>query len=135
MRHRATGPRHDGSPGADADGFDVNAIFKGKQEDESGWFGIAAGLPFLSIPASRAARGIVCAVRRGQRNHPRYSGSSAGKSVCAVSRDDVAAAHGSQQFVMFGFAPLMKRPVLESGTESWIALPLSDDAQPRAAAD
>jgi hypothetical protein len=46
-------------------GSHVNAIFKGKHEDESGWFGIAASLPFLTIPASRAARGIVCAVRRG----------------------------------------------------------------------
>lgn len=52
-------------PGLMRTGSHVNAIFKGKQEDESGWFGIAASLPFLTIPASRAARGIVCAVRRG----------------------------------------------------------------------
>jgi len=52
-------------PGLMRTGSNVNAIFKGKKEEESGWFGIAAGLPFLSIPASRAARGIVCAVRRG----------------------------------------------------------------------
>jgi NAD(P)-dependent dehydrogenase (short-subunit alcohol dehydrogenase family) len=52
-------------PGLMRTGSHVNAIFKGKQEDESGWFGIAAGLPLLTIPASRAARGIVCAVRRG----------------------------------------------------------------------
>jgi NAD(P)-dependent dehydrogenase (short-subunit alcohol dehydrogenase family) len=52
-------------PGLMRTGSNVNAIFKGKYEDESGWFGVAAGLPFLSIPASRAARGIVCAVRRG----------------------------------------------------------------------
>jgi NAD(P)-dependent dehydrogenase (short-subunit alcohol dehydrogenase family) len=52
-------------PGLMRTGSHVNAIFKGKQVDESGWFGIAAGLPLLTIPASRAARGIVCAVRRG----------------------------------------------------------------------
>ncbi|HEY4088583.1 MAG TPA: SDR family oxidoreductase [Bryobacteraceae bacterium] len=52
-------------PGLMRTGSNVNAIFKGKQEEESAWFGIAAALPFLSIPASRAARGIVCAVRRG----------------------------------------------------------------------
>jgi len=52
-------------PGLMRTGSNVNAIFKGEREDESGWFGIAAGLPFLTIPASRAARRIVRAVRRG----------------------------------------------------------------------
>ncbi|HVW08500.1 MAG TPA: SDR family NAD(P)-dependent oxidoreductase, partial [Bryobacteraceae bacterium] len=52
-------------PGLMRTGSHVNAVFKGKRLNESGWFGISAALPGLSIPASKAARGIVCAVRRG----------------------------------------------------------------------
>lgn len=53
-------------PGLMRTGSHVNAVFKGRHVEESGWFGISAALPFLTIPASRAARGIVCAVRRGR---------------------------------------------------------------------
>jgi short-subunit dehydrogenase len=53
-------------PGLMRTGSHVNAIFKGNHMGESRWFGIAAGLPLLTMPASRAARGIIRAIQRGQ---------------------------------------------------------------------
>ena len=53
-------------PGLMRTGSNVNAIFKGKQEDESGWFGIAAGLPFLSHSGLQGRAGHC--LRRPARN-------------------------------------------------------------------
>jgi hypothetical protein len=52
-------------PGLMRTGSHLNAEFKGRQEAEFVWFGLAASLPLLSMDAERAARQIVRAVRRG----------------------------------------------------------------------
>jgi NAD(P)-dependent dehydrogenase (short-subunit alcohol dehydrogenase family) len=54
------------SPGLMRTGSHVNATFKGDYAKEFAWFSIAAGMPFLSINASRAARQIVAAAHRGR---------------------------------------------------------------------
>jgi NAD(P)-dependent dehydrogenase (short-subunit alcohol dehydrogenase family) len=53
-------------PGLMRTGSHINAEFKGHHAREFAWFSISAGMPFLSISASRAARQIVAAARRGQ---------------------------------------------------------------------
>ncbi|HEY5811983.1 MAG TPA: hypothetical protein VIT23_04955, partial [Terrimicrobiaceae bacterium] len=47
-------------------GSHVHAIFKGDHAKEFAWFSISSGMPFLSMNASRAARQIVAAARRGR---------------------------------------------------------------------
>ncbi|HEY5741833.1 MAG TPA: SDR family oxidoreductase [Terrimicrobiaceae bacterium] len=54
------------SPGLMRTGSHVHAIFKGDHAKEFAWFSISAGMPFLSMNASRAARQIVAAARRGR---------------------------------------------------------------------
>jgi NAD(P)-dependent dehydrogenase (short-subunit alcohol dehydrogenase family) len=53
-------------PGLMRTGSARNASFKGNNEAEYAWFGAAASLPGLSIPATDAARAIVDACARGQ---------------------------------------------------------------------
>jgi NAD(P)-dependent dehydrogenase (short-subunit alcohol dehydrogenase family) len=53
-------------PGLMRTGSHINAEFKGSHAMEYAWFSISAGLPFLSIDASRAARQIVEATRNGR---------------------------------------------------------------------
>ncbi|MGH9445513.1 MAG: ketoacyl reductase, partial [Terriglobia bacterium] len=52
-------------PGLMRTGSHVNAVFKGRQQEESAWFGLSASLPLISMNAERAAREIVRATRRG----------------------------------------------------------------------
>ena len=52
-------------PGLMRTGSHVNALFKGRQQSEYQWFGLAASLPLLSVPAEKAARQIVLAIKRG----------------------------------------------------------------------
>jgi short-subunit dehydrogenase len=54
------------SPGLMRTGSPLNASMKGQHEAEYAWFAISDALPGLSVDASRAARGIVEACRRGQ---------------------------------------------------------------------
>jgi len=44
----------------------VNALFKGKREEELAWFSLGATTPILSLTAERAARRIVVACERGE---------------------------------------------------------------------
>src|SRR4051812_20207381 len=44
----------------------VNALFKGKREEELAWFSLGATTPLLSLSAERAARRIVVACERGE---------------------------------------------------------------------
>jgi NAD(P)-dependent dehydrogenase (short-subunit alcohol dehydrogenase family) len=53
-------------PGLMRTGSNVNAIFKGKNEQEFAWFSIGNALPFTSISAESAARDIIEACRNGQ---------------------------------------------------------------------
>ncbi len=53
-------------PGLMRTGSHINAEFKGQHAREFAWFSLSAAMPFLSINASRAARQIVAATRRGQ---------------------------------------------------------------------
>ena len=52
-------------PGLMRTGSHVNAQFKGRQQEESAWFGLSASLPLISMNAERAARIIVRATQRG----------------------------------------------------------------------
>jgi NAD(P)-dependent dehydrogenase (short-subunit alcohol dehydrogenase family) len=52
-------------PGLMRTGSAVNAIIKGNHEAEFAWFATLSSLPLLSINASRAARKIIEAARRG----------------------------------------------------------------------
>lgn len=52
-------------PGLMRTGSTRNAIFKGKHRLEHAWFSIGGSLPFLSMDASRAARQIIAACKRG----------------------------------------------------------------------
>lgn len=52
-------------PGLMRTGSPVNAMFKGKHEQEYAWFAISDSLPGISIAAERAARQIIAAARRG----------------------------------------------------------------------
>jgi NAD(P)-dependent dehydrogenase (short-subunit alcohol dehydrogenase family) len=54
------------SPGLMRTGSPLNASMKGRHEAEFAWFAISDALPGLSVAASRAARQIVEACRRGQ---------------------------------------------------------------------
>jgi NAD(P)-dependent dehydrogenase (short-subunit alcohol dehydrogenase family) len=54
------------SPGLMRTGSPLNASMKGRHEAEYAWFAISDALPGLSVSASRAARQIVEACRRGQ---------------------------------------------------------------------
>ena len=53
-------------PGLMRTGSHLNAFFKGDNRAEYTWFGISASTPFLAMDASRAARRIVQAIRRGE---------------------------------------------------------------------
>jgi NAD(P)-dependent dehydrogenase (short-subunit alcohol dehydrogenase family) len=53
------------SPGLMRTGSPVHAVFKGDHEREYGWFSVAAALPLASMPAERAARQIIRALRAG----------------------------------------------------------------------
>ena len=55
------------SPGLMRTGSHINAEFKGDHAKEFAWFSLSAAMPFLSIDATRAARQIVDAARRGRR--------------------------------------------------------------------
>jgi len=52
-------------PGLMRTGSAVNAMFKGQRAQEYAWFAISDSLPISSINASRAARQIIDACRRG----------------------------------------------------------------------
>ena len=52
-------------PGLMRTGSHINAIFKGKHEQEYTWFGLGASMPLLTIEAGEAARQIVAAIMRG----------------------------------------------------------------------
>jgi short-subunit dehydrogenase len=54
------------APGLMRTGSYNAALFKGDQEAEAAWFSLGASLPGLSMDADRAARQIVCAVKRGE---------------------------------------------------------------------
>jgi NAD(P)-dependent dehydrogenase (short-subunit alcohol dehydrogenase family) len=51
-------------PGLMRTGSPANALFKGEQGNEFGWFSIASATPVTAISARRAARRIVAATRR-----------------------------------------------------------------------
>jgi short-subunit dehydrogenase len=53
-------------PGLMRTGSHLNAFFKGNNRAEYTWFGISASTPFLAMDASRAARRVVQAIRRGE---------------------------------------------------------------------
>jgi len=53
-------------PGLMRTGSYLNALFKGKHEEESAWFSLGATLPGASMSAERAARQIVRAAKRGE---------------------------------------------------------------------
>jgi NAD(P)-dependent dehydrogenase (short-subunit alcohol dehydrogenase family) len=53
-------------PGLMRTGSFLNALFKGNQKEEFGWFGLGATLPGLSMSSKRAASQIVSAVRGGK---------------------------------------------------------------------
>ena len=53
-------------PGLMRTGSHLNAEFKGKHEQEYGWFALSGTNPLTSISAQRAARQIVAATRRNQ---------------------------------------------------------------------
>lgn len=54
------------APGLMRTGSFVNALFTGDRESESRWFSLGASLPGISMSATRAARQIVTATKRGQ---------------------------------------------------------------------
>lgn len=53
-------------PGLMRTGSHLNALFKGRQEEEFGWFSLGASLPLISMDAERAAHQVVQAARRGE---------------------------------------------------------------------
>ena len=53
-------------PGLMRTGSHLNAYFKGNNRAEYAWFGISASTPFLAMDASRAAKRVVQAIRRGE---------------------------------------------------------------------
>ncbi len=55
-------------PGLLRTGSFVQALFKGDQKKEAEWFTLGASLPGISMDPARAARQIVRAVRRGERD-------------------------------------------------------------------
>src|SRR5207248_1706106 len=52
-------------PGLMRTGSHLNAYFKSKHEQEFTWFSLGATMPLVAMNASRAARKIVSAIRRG----------------------------------------------------------------------
>jgi short-subunit dehydrogenase len=53
------------APGLMRTGSHVNALFKGRQEEEFTWFSLGAGLPMISMNVERAARRIIASTERG----------------------------------------------------------------------
>lgn len=54
------------APGLMRTGSYLNALFKGKQNEEYTWFTLGASLPFISMNAEEAARQIVQATKQGE---------------------------------------------------------------------
>jgi len=54
------------APGLLRTGSFLNAMFKGKQEEEARWFSAGASMPGLTMTADAAAKQIVTAVKRGE---------------------------------------------------------------------
>ncbi len=54
-------------PGLMRTGSFLNALFKGRREEEMQWFSLGASLPLVSLDAERAARKMVDASARGDR--------------------------------------------------------------------
>jgi NAD(P)-dependent dehydrogenase (short-subunit alcohol dehydrogenase family) len=55
------------TPGLMRTGSQFNALFKGRHRAEFSWFSLAASLPLVSVDVSRAARRVLDAVERGER--------------------------------------------------------------------
>ncbi|HSM55071.1 MAG TPA: SDR family oxidoreductase [Candidatus Sulfomarinibacteraceae bacterium] len=53
-------------PGLMRTGSYLNAIFRGRQAYEYGWFALSASLPLVTMNAERAAQQIVAATKRGE---------------------------------------------------------------------
>lgn len=53
-------------PGLMRTGSHVNALFKGRRQEEFSWFALSDSLPLTSIAGRRAARKIVAACRHGE---------------------------------------------------------------------
>ena len=53
-------------PGLMRTGSHLNALFKGRHEEEFRWFGLGASMPGVSMSAERASAQIVDAVKRGR---------------------------------------------------------------------
>jgi NAD(P)-dependent dehydrogenase (short-subunit alcohol dehydrogenase family) len=56
-------------PGLMRTGSFLNALFKGKQEDEFTWFGLSAAAPGISMDVERASSQIIRAMRAGRSEH------------------------------------------------------------------
>jgi NAD(P)-dependent dehydrogenase (short-subunit alcohol dehydrogenase family) len=56
-------------PGLMRTGSFLNALFKGKQEDEFAWFGLSAAAPGISMDVERASSQIIGAMRAGRTEH------------------------------------------------------------------
>jgi NAD(P)-dependent dehydrogenase (short-subunit alcohol dehydrogenase family) len=56
-------------PGLMRTGSFLNALFKGKQENEFAWFGLGATLPGMSMDVNRASSQIISAMRAGKAEH------------------------------------------------------------------
>ncbi len=54
------------APGLMRTGSFVNALFKGRREEEARWFSLGASMPLLAMDADTAAKKIVTAAKRGE---------------------------------------------------------------------
>ncbi len=93
-------------PGLMRTGSHLNAEFKGRQEDEYSWFAAGAATPTASISAERAARSIVRATVRGDRER-----------ILSFPAEVLA--------LMNGIAPSLSRAVLDATNR---LLPRSSEA-------
>lgn len=104
-------------PGLMRTGSHLHAQFKGKTEREYTWFSLGAATPLTSISAERAARSIVRATIRGDR-----------EKILSVPADLAARVHGALPELTSGIMTLVSR-LLPSAVESGSATETGREAQ------
>jgi NAD(P)-dependent dehydrogenase (short-subunit alcohol dehydrogenase family) len=92
-------------PGLMRTGSFLNALFKGKHQQEFSWFGLASTLPGISMTAERASAQIISAVRTGR-----------SEKILSVPAQFMARLHGAFPELTGALMAAVNRLILPTGT-------------------
>lgn len=93
------------APGLMRTGSYLNAIFKGDQDREAGWFSLGATMPGVSMNANRAARQIVAAAYKGE-----------AEKILSTPANLLSRFHGLFPGITADVFGMIERAILPSGT-------------------